>query len=89
MARKKQDLLDALATFQITTVSGTETIAPLTGKETIAKLEELLASAEAENKQGPNPVEPAQSYIVKEYVQNGLRYRRIRTEKGEFVDVRI
>jgi hypothetical protein len=27
--------------------------------------------------------------IVKEYVQNGLRYRRIRTEKGELIDVRI
>ena len=27
--------------------------------------------------------------VVKEFTQNGIKYRRIRTEKGDLVDVRI
>lgn len=32
---------------------------------------------------------PAPGTIIKEYVQNGLRYKRVATENGGTVDVRV
>lgn len=91
MARTKQVLLDALAALHITNTSGTETVAPLGGKETNAKLEELLAVAEGRIKPpvSADAVESAKPGIVKEYTQNGMRYQRIRKGDGSTVDVRI
>lgn len=45
--------------------------------------EELDKSIEALVEEQPKPG------IVKEYMQNGLRYQRIRKEDGSMVDVRI
>lgn len=47
---KKDALVAELATLNITRTSGTETIAPLTGDETVEKLAELLKAAKAESK---------------------------------------
>jgi hypothetical protein len=44
-AQKRATLIEELADFGITGTSGTETITPLTGEETVEKLEELLKAA--------------------------------------------
>jgi hypothetical protein len=47
---KREELLKELAALNVTNTSGTETIAPLSGDETVEKLAELLKAAKAEAK---------------------------------------
>lgn len=49
----KQELISELATFGITQSGGTETIVPLSGKETVSELEEILERAKAERATPP------------------------------------
>ena len=54
-------------------------------KKTVAEQEEPVETDEvvAENKATPQPGD-----VIKEYVQNGLRYKRVATENGASIDVR-
>jgi hypothetical protein len=48
--KKREEVLKELATLNITSTGGTETIAPLTGQETNEQLAELLKKAKADAK---------------------------------------
>lgn len=78
-APTKADLIEALTTANVV----------LTGNETVADLEALI-EANAIVLTPPEPTEdPLKPGIIKEYTQNGFRYRRVRHEGGRIEDQRI